>query len=91
MDEALERKTVNRSDYVAPQRASHATTTWNIDPAHSAAQFNVRNMMASGRFDLGQANRRECLRVWQIAPGKRTCIGWSGQLPGWSVLRRPLP
>ena len=66
MDEGLEKKTVNRNDYVAPQRASHATTTWNIDPAHSAAQFNVRHMMISnvkgdftkiiGRLDLDETD-----------------------------------
>jgi polyisoprenoid-binding protein YceI len=47
MDQMSEKKAVNRSDYVAPQRASRATTAWNIDPAHSAAQFNVRHMMIS--------------------------------------------
>ena len=42
-----EKETVNRGDYVTPERASNATITWNIDPAHSAAQFNVRHMMIS--------------------------------------------
>jgi polyisoprenoid-binding protein YceI len=65
MDEVLEKK-ANRNDYVAPQRASHETTTWNIDPAHSAAEFNVRHMMISnvkgdftriiGRLDLDETD-----------------------------------
>lgn len=31
----------------APTQAVTATTTWNIDPAHSSAQFKVKHMMIS--------------------------------------------
>jgi len=34
-----------------------ATTTWNIDPAHSVAEFKVKHMMISnvkGQFAKGQ-------------------------------------
>lgn len=61
-----EKKTVNWSDYVVSPRASNAPSTWNIDPAHSAAQFNVRHMMISnvkgdfskiiGRLELDESN-----------------------------------
>jgi polyisoprenoid-binding protein YceI len=30
-----------------PQTTTTATTTWNIDPAHSAAEFKVKHMMIS--------------------------------------------
>ena len=36
-----------------PAAAANATTTWNIDPAHSAAEFKVKHMMISnvkGKF-----------------------------------------
>jgi polyisoprenoid-binding protein YceI len=36
-----------------PATATPATTTWNIDPAHSAAEFKVKHMMISyvrGKF-----------------------------------------
>src|ERR1700721_2717184 len=37
----------------APTTATAASSTWNIDPAHSAAEFKVRHMMISyvrGKF-----------------------------------------
>jgi len=37
----------------APTTTSSATTTWNIDPAHSGAEFKVKHMMISnvrGKF-----------------------------------------
>lgn len=35
------------SSSTVPTPASQAVTTWNIDPAHSAAEFKVRHMMIS--------------------------------------------
>ena len=35
------------STAVAPEAAATATTTWNIDPVHSTAQFKVKHMMIS--------------------------------------------
>ena len=31
----------------APTTATAASSTWNIDPAHSVAEFKVRHMMIS--------------------------------------------
>jgi polyisoprenoid-binding protein YceI len=35
------------STLATPQTTSTATTTWNIDPAHSVAEFKVKHMMIS--------------------------------------------